>query len=224
MTQNTDIPRRLSPWNPLDYLRLLWWVMVRPQDLVGYREVYGTEDEIRVREWLINTLAWLPLFLLTLALGLKTLPQERLEKPMLPSTYLWLSVGLALVWILTGWLAQKKNPLGTIVSLVMGFVSKLSIAGVIAFFVSLMLVLVIDTISSLLGVDSTIRGIVPGVVVFVTYLAALPLAEKHIVSSVKNSLKTGQSSWLLRGVVVTLVLAHSCLVWFSFLGGWRTFR
>ena len=221
MTQNTDTPRRLSPWNPLDHLRLLWWMLVMPQQLVDYREVYGVEDEIRVRGWLINTLAWLPLFLLALARGLKTLPQES----MLPSTYLWVSAGLVPIWILTGWLVQKKSPLGSIVSLVVGFVLKFSMASIVGIFVSLILLFMANTISSSPGISNAVQhSIVYGVIVLATCLVTFPLPERYVVSSVKNSLKTGQPSWLLRGAFVILVLAHICFVWFGFLGGWRVFR
>ena len=66
--------RRLSPWNPLDHLRLLWWVLVTPQRLKAYREAFGEKDDGRVGKWLASTLTWLPLFILTLALGVGTLP------------------------------------------------------------------------------------------------------------------------------------------------------
>ena len=49
------IPRRLSPWNPLDHLRLLWWVLVTPQRLVAYREAFGeTLSAVWVSGWLVH--------------------------------------------------------------------------------------------------------------------------------------------------------------------------
>ena len=51
--------RRLSPWNPLDHLRLLWWVLVTPQRLKAYRGAFGEKDERRVGRWLVSTLIWL---------------------------------------------------------------------------------------------------------------------------------------------------------------------
>ncbi|MCP4536502.1 MAG: hypothetical protein GY832_05090 [Chloroflexi bacterium] len=107
MTQNTDIPRRLSPWNPLDHLRLLWWVMVTPQQLVAYQEVFGKDDRRRVGKWLFNTLFWLPSLMLTLAMGLETLPYT--DDAFSPATYLWMTVGLVVAWVLSGWLGEKKG-------------------------------------------------------------------------------------------------------------------
>ena len=50
MTQNSPVPRLdlapklrrpLSTWNPLDYLRLLYWVFYFPQALRWYVEEFG---------------------------------------------------------------------------------------------------------------------------------------------------------------------------------------
>jgi len=65
---------RLSPLNPLDYLRLLWWVLVMPQNLKAYREIFSEWDDEYINKWLISTLVWLPLLIATLALGLEMLP------------------------------------------------------------------------------------------------------------------------------------------------------
>jgi hypothetical protein len=37
--------KQLSPRNPTDHLRLLWWVFVVPKQLIAYRAIYGEEDE-----------------------------------------------------------------------------------------------------------------------------------------------------------------------------------
>jgi hypothetical protein len=67
--------RPLSPWNPLDQFRLLWWLLVVPQ---RFRRHSGTGEEIRnVGGVLTSTLTWSPLFLLMLALGLETLPHPQ---------------------------------------------------------------------------------------------------------------------------------------------------
>ncbi len=104
MTQNTDPPHRLSPWNPLDHLRLLWWILVTPQQLASYHEACGKNAERNVSTWLVSTLACLPPFLLTLALGLETLPHTELAPPSI--IFLWLSAAVALVWLLSAWLGR----------------------------------------------------------------------------------------------------------------------
>ncbi len=94
--------KQLSPWNPLDYFRLLWWILVMPQLLKAYRETFGENDEKRVGKWLLSTLILLPFLVPTLALGLEFLPP--FEKAWQPDTYLWISALLVGGWLLTGWL------------------------------------------------------------------------------------------------------------------------
>jgi hypothetical protein len=101
--------RRKAPplyaWNPMDHLRLLWWVLVAPQELKIYRKTFGKKEEVRVGNCLVSTLTWLPLFILTLALGLGTLPHIE-DTPLPSAAYLGISLGLAMTWVLTGWLAK----------------------------------------------------------------------------------------------------------------------
>lgn len=100
-------PKRLSPFNPLDHIRLLWWVLVMPQQLQTYRETFGKGDEVRVGNWLVSTLTWGPLLMPALALGLERLPYS--SKAWLPEAYLWLSALLVGCWLLTGWLRINKD-------------------------------------------------------------------------------------------------------------------
>jgi len=88
----------ISIVNPLDHLRLLWWILVMPQQLKNYRAIYGEQDQKRVGKWLVSTLIWLPLLIPTLGLGLELLPSRALSA----DAYLLISVGLAVSWLLTG--------------------------------------------------------------------------------------------------------------------------
>jgi len=97
-------PRQLSPHNPLDHARLLWWMLVTPQQLKAYREIFGARDARRAGKWLASTLIWLPLATPTLALGLNILPQEASAFP--DGFYLGCLLGLILAWRLTGWLGD----------------------------------------------------------------------------------------------------------------------
>ncbi|MEK8017576.1 MAG: hypothetical protein VSS75_011960 [Candidatus Parabeggiatoa sp.] len=109
--------KRLSPINPLDYLRLLWWVLVMPSQLQAYRKSFGKEDEKRVGNWLVSTLTWWPLLIPILALGLELLPHS--AKAWLPETYLLLSTLLVGCWLLTGSLRINKDvAVGVAVSVV----------------------------------------------------------------------------------------------------------
>jgi len=93
--------QQLSALNPLDWLRLLWWVLVMPQQLKAYREKFGEEDEQRVGKWLVSTLTWFPLLTPSLALGFELLPHSK--EAWLPGTYLWISADLVGCWLLVGW-------------------------------------------------------------------------------------------------------------------------
>lgn len=122
----------LSPLNPLDYLRLLWWTLVMPQNLKDYREIFGDKDEKCIGNWLVSTLVWLPLWILTLALGLELLPSIAnawsyteiwwLSKAWSPNVYLWISVVLSGIWLLTGWLGNVDKDWAFIVAFVTAFV------------------------------------------------------------------------------------------------------
>ena len=88
--------RQISAWNPLDWLRLLWWGLVMPHKLKAYREEFGEKDVKRVGGYLISTLLWLPLFMPSLALGLELLPVHNKS----PVDYLWISLFLVGAWLL----------------------------------------------------------------------------------------------------------------------------
>lgn len=55
--------RRLRAWNPLDHLRLLWWVLFAPGQLVAYWAAYGENTETKLWAWWSNTFRWVPFFL-----------------------------------------------------------------------------------------------------------------------------------------------------------------
>ncbi len=99
--------QRLSPWNPLDYVRLLWWLFMNLQKLKVYRIIYGANDEKRVGTWLSSTLIWLPLLIPTLGFGLETLPL--IENAYSAITYLIMAFSLLLPWLLTAWLWIKDD-------------------------------------------------------------------------------------------------------------------
>ncbi len=51
--------RRLQPWNPLDYLRLLYWVFFFPQALRWYEETFGDPQYRRVTKSEIDRNVWI---------------------------------------------------------------------------------------------------------------------------------------------------------------------
>jgi len=90
--------KKLSPWNPLDYFRLLWWALITPKQLLTYRKAYGKSAEHPVGNRLAFSLAWLPLLLPPLGLGLDL--ASRSIYTLDAATYLWMSVGIGVLWVL----------------------------------------------------------------------------------------------------------------------------
>lgn len=105
--RETEEKLRLSVWKPLDYLRLLWWILVMPQQLQAHREFCGEEEQERVGKWLVSTLIWLPFLIPLLGLGLELLPHS--SKAWSADTYLIWSAVVFVCWLLTGWLGDVED-------------------------------------------------------------------------------------------------------------------
>lgn len=195
-------PRRLNPWNPLDHLRLLWWVLVMPQRLMAYREAYGENAERSVDKWLASTLGWLPIFVPTLALGLETFFYR---STIFSNIYIyrWVAACLALAWFLTGLFGRRGVGAGVGMSFVMA-------AEVL-----------IAMIALAIGIDAVDVFVFP--ILFVVLFGVAHVLAIGTERSLEKSLKTGRSSWLVRGVFGAMLLANALLIWFSFLGGWQVF-
>ncbi|MDM8567034.1 hypothetical protein QUF74_15460 [Candidatus Halobeggiatoa sp. HSG11] len=121
--------KQLSALNPLDYFRLLWWMLVVPKRLQTYRDVFGKKDDVQVGNWLISSLIWWPLLALTLALSLGMLPY--IEKMWLPDAFWLLSGSIFFCWLLTGWLNTSRDMLVVVMVLLSGIVAGI-VGGVIA--------------------------------------------------------------------------------------------
>jgi serine/threonine protein kinase len=130
----------LSFFNPLHHLRLLWWILVMPQRFKAYRAICGDEELKRVCSWLVSTLVWLPLLMPILGLGLELLPHS--SKAWSAETYLLLSAGVFVCWLLTGWL-------GSIESIAYG--CDTGGAGCIAFVVVFVVVFVVAFVVAFVG-------------------------------------------------------------------------
>lgn len=103
---NVGLRADFSPWNPLNHLRLLWWVFVKPERLHAYRNWRGRDVVKGVGVWLSSVLLWLPLFIPLLGVGIGTIPTA--ERP-IP---LWLiGLGVIVGWLLTGALASREKDL-----------------------------------------------------------------------------------------------------------------
>jgi serine/threonine protein kinase len=90
----------LSPKNPLDWSRLLVWILWSPDKLKRYREVFDQESEKYVGSWLASSLILLPLFLTVFALALALVPLS--PKAWTTQSYFIASGIVAIAWFLMG--------------------------------------------------------------------------------------------------------------------------
>ncbi|HEC86063.1 MAG: hypothetical protein DRR08_21535 [Candidatus Parabeggiatoa sp. nov. 2] len=214
-------PKRLSPLNPLDHLRLLWWVLVRPQRLQVYRQVFGDEDENRIGKWLVSTLTWWPLLMPTLASGMELLLPSPDNWP--PNAYILFCVLLVGCWLLTGRVGNEGEgsvmgnvAFGVVFSVVFGVTYVVAI--VTSFFVAIGVVTGV-TFGVSTEVTLGVAFIVAYVVAFyVAYVVAVGVAF-GMRDTITNSLRTGTPSSVARLAFLLLVAAYLFLIWFCFFGG-----
>jgi hypothetical protein len=232
----------LSPWNPLDHLRLLWWTLVTPQQLKAHREQFGEKAELPTAKWLISTLLWLPFFLPFSAVGFGIVPFSLpyLEFTLIADHYLWASGGLFIAWLGAGLFGDGDEEA---VALVVTLTAVLAVALAVGMAVVPILagVLAVVLAAGLAGVlmvglavvlAVALGGVLPPVLPLglAVVLMGVPAAGLAVVlpvglaNAVKESLKTGRASWKTKGAFGLLVAAYAFLVWYSYLGGWRMFE
>jgi hypothetical protein len=66
-----DTVPRLNWWNPTHGLLLLWWMSFAPAQIAAHKEQHGETAHETTGSLLAQTVAWLPLFIMTLALALR---------------------------------------------------------------------------------------------------------------------------------------------------------
>ncbi len=98
-------PKSLSVWNPLDYFRLLWWILITPDKLLTHRDAFGRFAEHSIGNRLAFTLAGLPLLTPVLGLGLDLMPRTTNVWDAFP--YLWIAAGIGSLWGLYELLVQR---------------------------------------------------------------------------------------------------------------------
>ena len=188
---------KLSPWNPLDWMKLLWWVLVMPQQLNAYQQTYGVYAKVNVKDiwkWLAtSTLILLPLSLATLAMGMELLPLR--EEAKYPQSYLIATGMIVIAWLVTrAFFALFDEDEDAKLVFV--------IVGIMAFLV------VLSAVSGRFGV---------------LYSMAFCLGV-GVVGVVKDSIKNNQPSFVARIAFVLLLSFHAFVIWFFYLGGWQMFK
>ena len=206
--------KRLSEWNPVDYIILLWWILVKPKQLQAYRQSFGEEDENRVGKWLVSSLTWWPLLIPILASGFGLFLPTPTEWP--PQVYLWFSILIIGCWILTGWLGNVGEgsvmgniTFGVIFGMVFGVIYVISIVS------AFLLASDMSYYQSSLGLAYVVAYIVA---FYIAYVVAIVVAHA-VRDTVTDSFINGTPSSFVRFAFVLLVIAYLFLFWFCFLGG-----
>jgi hypothetical protein len=203
----------LSALNPIDYIRLLWWILVKPRQLQIYRRTFGEKDENRVGKWLVSSLTWGPLLIPILASGLERLSLVPENWP--PSVYLLFGVLLIGCWLTTGFLGNvgegnvmSNITFGVMFGMTFGVVYVL--ANILAFLVA------IDVATSqAFGVAYVMAYVVA---FYIAYVVAIAVAFS-VSDTITNSLITGTPSSSIRIAFLLLVAAELFLFWFCFFEG-----
>jgi serine/threonine protein kinase len=241
--------KKLSPFNPLDWWRLLVWVLWSPQHLKVHREIFGQQY---VGSWLVNTLIYLPWFLPALGLALGWL------QPNVGSGY-WPAVSMiGIAWLLRNGLCLSMykyedekyvaEEIGmaifmatlVVIGVAEGITEGMAIGvtagtgGVLALvlattvFNEMVIAMMTFTVMTMFitGVVRTfVAGVIAGAVAVAIAIAAGVVAG--VMASVKkvveDSLETGEPSIIARIAFIALLLSHAFILFYSLLGGWRFF-
>lgn len=125
--------RLLSVRRPFDYLRLLWWIVARPDVLKAYQadlDYREADALLRQGSWLVSSLLWLPV------LGLLTVPWVTGALELSLSSWALLMVSVVAVWLLTGILGIHDNALSALTAVFATTVVTLCVTAIVTFFVS----------------------------------------------------------------------------------------
>lgn len=105
MTAVNETTESLQYLNPLDWLRLGWWLFVKPDKLMTLREREGDEQLRPIGTLLANLMLWIPFMVIGLAFTLGWIPYAAIEPVVYPGHWLWL---IAALWVWTVIFDQKR--------------------------------------------------------------------------------------------------------------------
>ena len=162
---------QLSRWNPFDWLRLLWWIFMRPATIDDYEKTYGNTELVGSR--LVYLLSFGPMFIVTLgfSFGLMGEPSaaflEQTQRTWIWQLRGWMPLLTGLVWLLFWLLSDLLDDVGETWVLMAGIVAG-GVTGGVTVGVALGV-----TVGVALGVA---LGVVLGVVLGVTVGVAFGVA------------------------------------------------
>lgn len=180
-------------------------------------------------KWLVSTLIWMPLFIPTLALGLKMLPLAP-KTSWTSEFYLAISIGFLLVWGTTSWMTGRKGwlILLNLVILVLGLLFGIIVilSGITNGSASPWLSLVILLAMSFSGpVADTLGHDVRGHLLDGVFSAAIFFGwnrwgmHKELPSIMRRQVQAEKPFLIVQASMVTLLLLYAIIIWISFFGG-----
>ncbi len=240
--QPLELGEALAVHNPLNHLRVLWWLFLTPQGINTHQSEYGAKSLHPVAQWVASTLTWLPLFLPTLAIA--TGKWSTITDAFLLNGYRWLSGGIVLAWLFTGWFgAHKKEEDGSVniaeaITLIIALLAAGGIAGQMGLIIGLLIALPI-TLIVIYAMNGSLALIMANTTALITTIIVGLLVTQGVTSKVAlvigtimmsiwamltarrmdRSIKFGHASWLARLTFVMLLLAYAIIIWYGWLNG-----
>lgn len=195
--------RPLVVWSPISWFRLLLWLLIDPKKYRFYREKYGENQLKSAVLALVNTLAWLPLWIITVGAVLDTISFDSSKTYYLPPVAwcLMITIGWLVSIIIDTHQVQLPSNLVVVACFVMLGVM-LDMMGSMIFNPAL-----IGTFGVALSMSPGVAlGVKPSVspgVAFILTLGIALIMAADIVTDILS--EPGVMSLILGGIVITLV-------------------
>ncbi|NDJ62346.1 MAG: hypothetical protein GYB67_14560 [Chloroflexi bacterium] len=220
-------------WLPHHQLRLLWWLLVRPDQLLGYESLNGRQAVRAQAAWLVSSLLWLPLFIPTIAFA-AALTRAVGAAPISLEPLLWFG-GLLGGWALTGWLGQISEDtraavlIGAglaLVTLSANLVANVALTDWSRILLVSALVLAVSVAMSLehvfAGGIALLLALLIAVQVAFVFGAIIALVSMGLIVTVTDlNLYHARASVFSYPVLMLLLLIYGALVWVFWFNGWR---
>ncbi len=198
--------RQLSPWNPLDYARLLWWTLLTPRRLLAHREAFGRRAEYGLARWLCSTFFWLPFIIPAMAMSMGSRPEGINQ-----TTNHWITAIVIALWILYAVIQQEAE---VEASIVYGFCT--SAAWLIRTYIHLAFPMLENT--------NPIKIIVSAITNPVAIIILMSTSDNPIEKRIKADIIAGRPSRIAQAAMIVMVLSYAFSLWYNLLGGWRVYR
>jgi hypothetical protein len=234
---------RLHDYNPLDWFRLLWWMLVKPKKLRAHQKAYGKNSHHSTNHWLSSTLICLPLFIpMSAALLINPaiiqdtsyLIGGKAEYQLLAIIGVWLILPFLMEWDWDTdnfwmWLVALLIGAGVGLSLGvgLGLVGGLGLGLVVGLreYFSEEIAMLIFWLSPPLfaGIGTFIETGNLGQAVLSGALVIFVIGILFLAVLLADQIEQYQSNWVTKTAFALIPLSYIFLIWMYYLGGWQHF-